>query len=112
MFPGESHEWLDNDGEGLFTEPPKKKGRRTYGKLELKPPDFETPEFGGGNRRPVITLQAAGLLCIVLTTGSTLDTTLPYKAPSVMIFSKIKTLSPGCAFIRVIPYYNGTLPGF
>ena len=24
MLPGESHEWLDNDGEGLFTEPPKK----------------------------------------------------------------------------------------
>ena len=45
MLPGESHEWLDNDGEGLFTEPPKKKGKkRTYGKLELKPPDFEIPE--------------------------------------------------------------------
>ena len=49
MLPGESHEWLDDDGGGLFTEPSKKKGKkRTYGKLELKPPDFEIPESGGG----------------------------------------------------------------
>ena len=46
MFPGESHEWLDNDGEGLFTEPPKKKSKkRTYGKLELKPPATTPPRY-------------------------------------------------------------------
>ena len=44
MLPGESHEWLDNDGEGLFTEPPKKGKKQTYGKLELKPPDIEFTE--------------------------------------------------------------------
>ena len=52
MLPRESHEWVANDGEGLFTEPPNKKGkRRTCGKLELKPPDFEIPEFSGGLHR-------------------------------------------------------------
>ena len=51
MPPGESHEWQDNDWEALFTEPPKKKGERTYGRLELKPPDFEIQEFGGGPHR-------------------------------------------------------------
>ena len=82
MLPGESHEWLDNDGEGLFTEPSKNKGKkRTYGKLELKPPDFEIPEFGGGNRRPVITPQAAELVWVVLFTGGTVDTTPPTKHP-------------------------------
>ena len=35
MLPGEIHEWQDNDGEALFSEPPKKKGKSTYGKLEL-----------------------------------------------------------------------------
>ena len=46
MLPGESHEWLDNDGEGLFTEPPKKKSKkRTYGKLELKPPATTPPRY-------------------------------------------------------------------
>ena len=45
---------------------------------------------------------AAGLLRMVLITGGTLDTTPPYKAIPIMIFSKVKKLSPGCAFIRVI----------
>ena len=36
MLPRESHEWQDNDGEALLTEPPKKNGKRTYGRLELK----------------------------------------------------------------------------
>ena len=36
MLPGESHKWQDNAGETLFSEPPKKKSKRTYGKLELK----------------------------------------------------------------------------
>ena len=102
------HEWLDNDGEGLFTEPPWKKGKkRTYGKLELKPPDFEIPEFGGGNRRPVIapsishplviTPPAAGLLCMVLITGGTLDTTHPYKStPGDDIFKVQKVVTGVC----------------
>ena len=34
MLPGESHEWLDNDGEGLFTEPPRNGKKRSDGKLE------------------------------------------------------------------------------
>ena len=51
MPPGESHEWQDNDWEALFTEPPKKKGERTYGRLELKPPDLKLREFGGGPHR-------------------------------------------------------------
>ena len=51
MLLGESHEWQDDDGEALFSEPPKKKGKRTYGKQELKPLDFTTPEFGGGPNR-------------------------------------------------------------
>ena len=98
MLPGESHEWLDNDGEGLFTEPSKNKGKkRTYGKLELKPPDFEIPEFGGGNRRPVITPQAAGLLCIVLITGGMLDTAHPYEStPGDDIFEGQKLITGVC----------------
>ena len=36
MLPGERHECQDNVGEDLFSEPPNKKGKRTYGKLELK----------------------------------------------------------------------------
>ena len=51
MLPGESHEWQDNDGEALVTEPAQKKGERTYRRLELRPPDFEIPEFGGGPHR-------------------------------------------------------------
>ena len=51
MLPGESREWQDNDREALFSETPKKKGKRTCGKLELKPPDFPIPEFGGGPHR-------------------------------------------------------------
>ena len=47
MLPGESHE-QDNDGEALFSEPQKKTAKITHGKLELKPPDFPIPEFGGG----------------------------------------------------------------
>ena len=50
MLPGKNHEWQDNDGEALFKEPPKK-GNRPYGSLELKPPDIEIPEFGGGPHR-------------------------------------------------------------
>ena len=42
MLLGESHEWQNNDGEALSYEPPKKKGKRTYGTLELKPPDFSS----------------------------------------------------------------------
>ena len=110
------HEWLDNDGEGLFTEPPWKKGKkRTYGKLELKPPDFEIPEFGGGNRRPVIapsishplviTPPAAGLLCMVLITGGTLDTTHPYKStPGDDIFKCQKVITGVCFH----PCYTGS----
>ena len=48
MLAGESHEFHHNDGEALFTGPPKKKGKRTYGRLELKPPDMDIPEFGDG----------------------------------------------------------------
>ena len=51
MLPGESHEWQDDDGEALFMEPPKKKGKVIYGRLELKPPDSAIPEFGGGSHR-------------------------------------------------------------
>ena len=52
MLPGESHEWKDNDEEALFTEPPKTRGKkRIYGRLELKPPDFEISEFGDGPKR-------------------------------------------------------------
>ena len=51
MLPGEGHEWQDGDGEALFTEPPKKKGKIIYVRLELKPPDFEIPELGGGSHR-------------------------------------------------------------
>ena len=151
MLPGESHEWLDNDGESLFTEPPKKGKKRTYGKLghgnrkwfqtnashalehPLLPhtlvhtspvthPIIITPPAiwpGSGHipsskiplphplaitlpviwpslfaldsyRRPditpsishllVITPPAAGLLCMALITGGTLDTTPLYKS--------------------------------
>ena len=47
------------------------------------------------------------LLCMVLIPGGTLDIPRPpppIKAPLVMVFSKVKRLSPGCAFIRVIRY--------
>ena len=58
MLPGESHKLLDNDGEGLFTEPPKKRGtKRPYGKLQVKPPDFEILEFGGGLHRKRYSLE-------------------------------------------------------
>lgn len=45
----ESHEQHDSGAEALFVlrAPPKKKCR----KLELKPPDFAIPEFGGGSQR-------------------------------------------------------------
>ena len=49
MLPGEGHEWQDGDGEALFTEPPKKKGKIIYVRLELKPPDFEFPGVGSGS---------------------------------------------------------------
>lgn len=40
---------LDHGTEALFVlrAPPKRKGE----KLELKPPDFEVPDFGGGSKR-------------------------------------------------------------
>ena len=50
MLPGETHEWQDNVGEDPVTEHPKK-GKRTYGRLELKPPDLKLREFGGGPHR-------------------------------------------------------------
>ena len=50
ILPGESHERQDNDGGALFTEPPKK-GNILYGRLELKPPDLEIPEFGDASHR-------------------------------------------------------------
>lgn len=51
MLPGKSHEWQDDDGQNLFTEHPKKRGTIIYGRLELKPPDIEIPEFGGASNR-------------------------------------------------------------
>ena len=43
-------EWPDNDGDALFTKPPKK-GKIIRGKLELMPPEFEIPDSGGGSHR-------------------------------------------------------------
>ena len=51
MLPGKSHEWQDSDGEAPITEAPKEKGKRTHGRVELKPPDIEIPEFGGASNR-------------------------------------------------------------
>lgn len=44
---------------------------------------------------------------MVVITGGALDTTLPYVALPVMIFPKVKELSPWCAFVRV---FKGTAP--
>ena len=110
-------------GRPLHTAPPKKGKKRTYGKLELKPPDFAIPESHSfvikiplphplfitppviwpslfaldSNRRPVITPPAAGLLCIVLITGGTLDTTHPYRStPGDDIFKGQKFITGVC----------------
>ena len=53
MLPGEGHEWQDNDLEALSTEASKKKRKAIYGRLELKPPDFEVSEFGAGSHRKI-----------------------------------------------------------
>ena len=52
MLPGESHEWLDNDGEGLFTEPKIPLAHT----LVITPPVIWASLFAlDSNRRPVIT---------------------------------------------------------
>ena len=44
MPPSESREWQDNDGQAFFTEAPKKRGKRTHGRLE---PSRRTSKFWG-----------------------------------------------------------------
>ncbi|CAB1108371.1 unnamed protein product [Ectocarpus sp. CCAP 1310/34] len=56
MFPGET-EWGDGFGGALFGTPAQNKGKRKKGQLELEPPDFEIPNFGGGSQRKRYPLQ-------------------------------------------------------
>ena len=56
MFPGET-EWGDGFGGTLFGTPSEKKGKRKKGRLELEPPDFDIPQFGGGGIRKRYPLQ-------------------------------------------------------
>lgn len=50
MFPGET-EWGDGLGGVHFGTPAQNKNKRKKGQLELEPPDFPIPEFGGGSQR-------------------------------------------------------------
>ena len=56
MFPGET-EWGDRFGGTLFGTPSEKKGKRKKRRLELEPPDFHIPQFGGGDIRKRYPLQ-------------------------------------------------------
>ena len=56
MFPGET-EWGDGFGGTVFGTALEKKGKRKKGHLELEPPDFDIPQFGGGDTRKRYPLQ-------------------------------------------------------
>ena len=56
MFPGET-EWGDGFGGTLFGTPSEKESKRKKGHLELEPPDFDIPHFGGGDIRKRYPLQ-------------------------------------------------------
>ena len=56
MFPRET-EWGDWFGGNLFGTPSEKKGKRKKGRLELEAPDFDIPQFGGGDIKKRYPLQ-------------------------------------------------------
>eukprot|EP00904_Undaria_pinnatifida_P011403 jgi/Undpi1/7393/HiC_scaffold_22.g09866.m1 len=56
MFPGET-EWGDGFGGTVFGTYSERKGKRKKGRLELEPPDFVIPQFGGGDIRKRYPLQ-------------------------------------------------------
>ena len=74
------------------SQPPKKKGKRTCGKLELKLPDFPIPEFGGGPHRngyPIeFKLKAIGYSQSVVEggrgPGGAIDFTYVTRAPGIL----------------------------
>ena len=94
MPPGESHEWLDNDGEDRFTE---SKIPLPHPLVNTHPVIWPSMFALDSNRRPVITHPAAGVLCMVTITGSTLDTTHHYQStPGDDIFEGQKVITGAC----------------